>query len=69
MGMTTMCDIMAKMSRGIVNVNDAVSKAVTDKFITVASFLDRILIGFDFDLHLGSIGRYSGQVESLFRIE
>ena len=45
MGMATMCDIMAKMSRGIVTAQDAVSKAVTDKFITVVLFfLDRILI-------------------------
>ncbi|CAF0846666.1 unnamed protein product [Rotaria sp. Silwood1] len=34
-GMTTMCEIMAKMSRGTVNAQDQVSKAVTDKFRTV----------------------------------
>ena len=35
MGMTTMCEIMAKMSRGTINSQDPVSKAVTDKFRTV----------------------------------
>ena len=35
MGMTTMCEIMAKMSRGTINAQDSVSKAVTDKFRTV----------------------------------
>jgi hypothetical protein len=35
MGMTTMCEIMAKMSRGTINAQDPVSKAVTDKFRTV----------------------------------
>ncbi|CAF1440280.1 unnamed protein product [Rotaria sordida] len=34
-GMTTMCEIMAKMSRGTINAQDQVSKAVTDKFRTV----------------------------------
>jgi hypothetical protein len=35
MGMTTMCEIMAKMSRGTINAQDSISKAVTDKFRTV----------------------------------
>jgi hypothetical protein len=35
-GMTTMCEIMAKMSRGNINVQDPISKAVTDKFRTVS---------------------------------
>ncbi len=35
-GMTTMCEIMAKMSRGTINAQDPVSKAVTDKFRTVS---------------------------------
>lgn len=35
MGMVTMCDIMAKMSRGIIKLQDVASKAVTNKFITV----------------------------------
>ena len=35
MGMATMCEIMAKMSRSIVTAQDPASKAVTDKFITV----------------------------------
>ncbi|CAF5195048.1 unnamed protein product, partial [Rotaria magnacalcarata] len=34
-GMTTMYEIMAKMSRSTVNAQDPVSKAVTDKFRTV----------------------------------
>ncbi|CAF4034371.1 unnamed protein product [Rotaria sp. Silwood1] len=34
-GMTTLCEIMAKMSRGTINAQDQVSKAVTDKFRTV----------------------------------
>ena len=34
-GMTTMCEIMAKMSRGNINAQDPASKAVTDKFRTV----------------------------------
>lgn len=38
MGMVTMCEIMAKMSRGIINGQDPVSKAVTNKFITVKTF-------------------------------
>lgn len=36
-GMTTMVEIMAKMSRGTITANDPVSKAVTDKFRTVDS--------------------------------
>ena len=39
MGMTTMCEIMAKMSRGTINAQDPVSKAVTDKFRTVSFIL------------------------------
>jgi hypothetical protein len=39
MGMTTMCEIMAKMSRGSINAQDPASKAVTDKFRTVGCFL------------------------------
>lgn len=35
MGMVTMCDIMARMSRGIIKLQDVASKAVTTKFITV----------------------------------
>lgn len=35
MGMATMCEIMAKMSRSIITADDPASKAVTDKFITV----------------------------------
>ncbi len=38
-GMTTMCEIMAKMSRGSINAQDPVSKAVTDKFRTVGLIL------------------------------
>jgi hypothetical protein len=38
-GMTTMCEIMAKMSRGTVNAQDPISKAVTDKFRTVSLVL------------------------------
>jgi len=45
MGMATMCEIMAKMSRGTMNAQDPVSKAVTDKFRTV-NFLDRIVLLF-----------------------
>jgi hypothetical protein len=45
MGMATMCEIMAKMSRGTMNAQDPVSKAVTDKFRTV-NFLDRIFLLF-----------------------
>ncbi len=36
--MTTMCEIMAKMSRGTINAQDPISKAVTDKFRTVNCF-------------------------------
>jgi hypothetical protein len=38
-GMTTMCEIMARMSRGTVNAQDPISKAVTDKFRTVSLIL------------------------------
>jgi len=34
-GMTTMCEIMAKMSRGNVSAQDPISKVITDKFRTV----------------------------------
>jgi hypothetical protein len=44
MGMTTMCEIMAKMSRGTINAEDPISKAVTDKFRTV----DFVLFFLDF---------------------
>lgn len=52
-GMTTMCEIMAKMSRGIINAQDTVSKAVTDKFRTVQlddslAKLSRILEGHNY---------------------
>ena len=33
--MTTMCEIMAKMSRGTVDSQDLVGKVVTNKFRTV----------------------------------
>lgn len=36
-GMATMCEIMAKMSRGNINAEDPISKAVTDKFRAVCS--------------------------------
>jgi hypothetical protein len=42
MGMTTNYEIMAKMSRGIINGKDPVSKAITDKFRTVSFFLNLI---------------------------
>ncbi|CAF4016313.1 unnamed protein product [Rotaria sp. Silwood1] len=35
MGMTTMCEIMAKMSHTTIYAQDPVSKAMTDKFRTV----------------------------------
>jgi len=53
MGMTTMCEIMAKMSRGTVNAQDTVAKTITDKFRTVQlddslAKLSRILEGHNY---------------------
>jgi cystathionine beta-synthase len=53
MGMTTMCEIMAKMSRGTINAQDPISKAVTDKFRTIQlddslAKLSRILEGHNY---------------------
>ncbi|CAF0862533.1 unnamed protein product [Adineta steineri] len=53
MGMTTMSEIMAKMSRGTIKAEDPVSKAVTDKFRTVQlddslAKLSRVLEGHNY---------------------
>ena len=56
MGMATMCEIMARMSRGIVTAQDSVSKAVTAKFITVEAFLDREDSEGSMSIPLGPLG-------------